>query len=67
MSPKGLKNQLVARLHKTLKCEQESEERGHEEVVPEVPKEVEKTGDKVEDDENKKKEVCFNLINRVFY
>lgn len=57
MSSKGLKNQLLARLQKALKSEQEAEEKGvPEEIVPEVPKEVEKTVDKMEDDENKKKE-----------
>lgn len=59
MSPKGLKNQLLARLQKALKSEQDIEEKGPEEVVPEVPKEIEKPGEKVEEDENKKKEVRF--------
>lgn len=56
MNSKGLKNQLLARLQKALKSEQDIEEKGHEEVVQEAPKEVEKPGEKVEEDENKKKE-----------
>lgn len=60
INSKGLKNQLLARLQKALKSEQELEEKGQqEEVVQEIPKEVEKSGEKGEDDENKKKEVGF--------
>lgn len=58
MSSKGLKNQLLARLQKALKCEQEAEEKGlQEEVIHEAPQQVEKTVDKGEEDESKKKEV----------
>ena len=64
INSKGLKNQLLARLQKALKSEQEAEEKGlEEEVVSEAPQEVEKAADKAEEDENKKKEVNLDLIS----